>query len=81
MKTNIQNMREVIKRAYNLWMYWRGLDINFEDKKYKGLINLRISGNGWGGVSRFKRDPDNFFESEAKNQIFIIQIVPKTGKK
>jgi len=68
------------KRAYYLWNYWKELGINFESEKYKGLIDLQISGNGWGGVGRFNRDPDNYFENETKNQRFIIQIVPKIGK-
>jgi len=67
------------RRAYNLWKYWKGLGIDFEAEKYKGLIDLQISGNGWGGVGRFERDPKNHFKNEAKNQRFIIQIVPKIG--
>lgn len=68
------------KRAYNLWDYWKNLGIDFEASKYNGLIDLQISGNGWGGVGRFDRDPQNFYKNESKNQRFIIQIVPKIGK-
>ena len=67
-------------RSYNLWKAWKQNGIDFEAEKYKGLIDLQISGNGWGGVGRFKRDPSNFFKNETKNQRFIIQIVPKIGK-
>ena len=67
------------KRAYNLWDYWRKLGIDFESNKYKGLIDLQIAGNGWGGVGRFFRDQNNYFKNEIKNQRFIIQIVPKIG--
>ena len=67
------------KRAYHLWNYWKNLGVDFEAEKYKGLIDLQISGNGWGGVGRFERDPNNFFRNETKNQRFIIQIVPKIG--
>lgn len=67
------------KRAYSLWNYWKDNGIDFESNKYKGLIDLQISGNGWGGVGRFERDPDNYFLNEIKNQRFIIQIVPKIG--
>jgi len=67
-------------RSYNLWRYWKRLSVDFEATKYKGLIDLQISGNGWGGVGRFKRDPKNYFKNETKNQRFIIQIVPKIGK-
>ena len=67
------------QRAYNLWGYWKNIGIDFEANKYKGLIDLQIAGNGWGGVGRFERDPENFMANETKNQRFIIQIVPKIG--
>lgn len=67
------------QRAYNLWGYWQSIGIDFEANKYKGLIDLQIAGNGWGGVGRFERDPENFMANETKNQRFIIQIVPKIG--
>jgi outer membrane protein OmpA-like peptidoglycan-associated protein len=67
------------QRAYNLWGYWKNIGIDFEANKYKGLIDLQIAGNGWGGVGRFERDPQNFMANETKNQRFIIQIVPKIG--
>ncbi len=68
------------KRAYYLWDYWKNMGIDFKALKYKGLVDLQISGNGWGGVGRFKRDPNNSYLNETKNQRFIIQIVPKIGK-
>lgn len=64
------------KRAYNLWRYWKSIQIDFEANKYKGLIDLQIAGNGWGGVGRFEKKT---WQSEEKNQRFIIQIVPKIG--
>lgn len=67
------------QRAYSLWAYWKSIGIDFEASKYQGLIDLQIAGNGWGGVGRFERDPQNFMENETKNQRFIIQIVPKIG--
>jgi hypothetical protein len=67
------------QRAYSLWLYWKNMGIDFEAKKYEGLIDLQIAGNGWGGVGRFERDPQNFMKNETKNQRFIIQIVPKIG--
>jgi len=67
------------ERAFNLWAYWKSIGIDFEDAKYRDLIDLQISGNGWGGVGRFDRDPENFMQNETKNQRFIIQIVPKIG--
>jgi hypothetical protein len=67
------------QRAYNLWSFWKSIGIDFESNKYEGLIDLQIAGNGWGGVGRFQRDPENFMENETKNQRFIIQIVPKIG--
>lgn len=69
------------KRAYNLWYFWKiQKGIDFESDKYQGLIDLQISGNGWGGVGRYMRDPDNNMINETKNQRFIIQIIPKIGK-
>lgn len=67
------------QRAYSLWDYWKSIGIDFEANRYEGLIDLQIAGNGWGGVGRFKRDPENSMQNETKNQRFIIQIVPKIG--
>lgn len=66
-------------RAYSLWQHWKNIGIDFEDQKYSGLIDLQISGNGWGGVGRFQIDPERHYENEKRNQRFIIQIVPKIG--
>lgn len=59
-------------RAWHLWDHWRNMFIDFENKKYDGLIDLQISGNGFGGVGRETSD-------EQANQRFLIQIFPKTG--
>jgi hypothetical protein len=67
------------QRAYSLWEYWRRIGIDFESDKYEGLIDLQIAGNGWGGVGRYRRDPENYMQNEVKNQRFIIQIIPKIG--
>ncbi len=73
-------------RALNLWKFWLINGINFEDPKYNGLIDLQISGNGWGGVGRHQyiindindsEQVKKFYKTEFKNQRFIIQIVPK----
>jgi len=77
--TQVDDYELSYKRAYSLWDYWKNIGVDFESEKYKGLIDLQISGNGWGGVGRFKRDPNNFFRNETKNQRFIIQILPKIG--
>ncbi len=77
--TQINDYELSYKRAYNLWDYWKKNGINFESNQYQGLIDLQIAGNGWGGVGRFERDPNNYFLNETKNQRFIIQIVPKIG--
>lgn len=58
-------------RALSLWTYWKSIGVDFEDPRYHGLIDLQISGNGWGGVGR-SRD-------EEANQRFLIQIFPKIG--
>jgi hypothetical protein len=57
-------------RAYSLWRFWSKEGINFESSKYKGLIDLQLSGNGWGGVGRE-------INNEEANQRFIVQVVPK----
>jgi len=58
------------KRSLSLWAYWKyTVGIDFESPDYKNLIDLQISGNGWGGVGRL---PD-----EENNQRFLIQIFPK----
>ncbi len=46
-------------------------DVDFEAIEYNNLIDLQISGNGWGGVGRLEDDQDN--------QRFLIQIFPKIG--
>ena len=66
-------------RAWHLWNHWKTRGIDFENKHYEGLVDVQISGNGWGGLGRFDRDPENGFKNEKKNQRFIIQIVPKIG--
>jgi hypothetical protein len=83
--SDLENSSEFIEyqrsynRAWNLWNHWKTRGIEFDDEKYKDLVDLQISGNGLGGLGRFKRDPENKFQNEAKNQRFIIQIVPKIG--
>ena len=59
------------RRALSLWNYWRSKGINFESASYNGLVDLQISGNGWGGVGRLRNETDN--------QRFLIQIFPKIG--
>jgi hypothetical protein len=58
------------KRAMSLWSYWKyTMGIDFESPEYRNLIDLQISGNGWGGVGRLNNEDDN--------QRFLIQIFPK----
>lgn len=61
------------KRALSLWAFWRQNGIDFETPEYKGLIDLQIAGNGWGGVGRLPNS------REEDNQRFLIQIFPKIG--
>lgn len=58
-------------RALSLRNHWKLNGINFEDPSYQDLIDLQISGNGWGGVGRL---PDDM-----ANQRFLIHIFPKIG--
>jgi len=59
-------------RALSLWNYWRSMGINFEGQEYAYLIDLQLSGNGWGGIGRVQ-------DNEHDNQRFLIQIFPKIG--
>lgn len=67
----LHNYELSYQRALNLWQYWKSIGIDFEAPAYKGLIDLQISGNGWGGVGRLSNEKDN--------QRFLIQIFPKIG--
>lgn len=59
------------QRALSLRNYWRTKGIDFESSVYNNLIDLQLSGNGWGGVGRQSNEEDN--------QRFLIQIFPKIG--
>lgn len=73
-KTKNHNYELSYFRALSLWSYWKdNVGIDFESPEYKNLIDLQISGNGWGGVGRLPRN------QESNNQRFLIQIFPKIG--
>lgn len=59
------------RRALSLRNYWRSKGIDFEAAEFNNLIDLQISGNGWGGLGRSANETDN--------QRFLIQIFPKIG--
>lgn len=59
------------QRALSLRNYWRSEGIDFEAPEYNDLIDLQLSGNGWGGIGRQMIETDN--------QRFLIQIFPKIG--
>lgn len=68
-------------RALFLYRYLKeSLNIDFDSDKYHNIIELQISGMGFGGVGRFNY-PYNManFKEEMKNQRFIISIAPKIG--
>ena len=65
------NYKLSYQRALNLRNHWRLQGIDFESLEYNNLIDLQISGNGWGGVGRLLNDEEN--------QRFLIQIFPKIG--
>lgn len=70
------------QRALSLYYYWKNnLGIDFDSPQYHGIIELQISGVGFGGLGRFNYpyNPNNIIEEE-KNQRFIINIAPKIGK-
>lgn len=70
------------KRALSLHKYWReNLGLDFDSPKYHDIIELQISGVGFGGVGRFNVPYKSLNVSEEeKNQRFIIHIAPKIGK-
>ena len=70
------------KRALSLHEFWReNLGLDFDSPKYHDIIELQISGVGFGGVGRFNSPYNSKMTSEEeKNQRFIIHIAPKIGK-
>lgn len=77
-----QNYLLSYQRALSLQEYWKeNLNIDFDSPQYHEIIELQISGVGFGGVGRFNvpYNPNNIIEEE-KNQRFIIDIAPKIGK-
>lgn len=70
-------------RALFLYKYWKEkLCIDFDSREYHQIIELQISGVGFGGVGRYNDDPydPKNIKEEVKNQRFIISIAPKIGK-
>lgn len=70
------------QRAKSLYDFWKSEDQDFDSEKYHNIIELVISGNGYGGVGRYnasKEDLNSLNMEERKNQRFLIQIVPKIG--
>ena len=59
------------KRALALYRLWRESGIEFDDK----ICEVIIAGSGTGGAGRYA------LTDEAKNQRFIIQILPKIDAK
>lgn len=70
------------KRALSLHEYWKdNLNLNFDSPKYHDIIELQISGVGFGGVGRFNIPYNSrSISEEEKNQRFIIHLAPKIGK-
>ena len=66
-----ENYQLSYRRALSLRDFWKNRFIDFEESKYKDLVDLQIAGNGWGGIGRT--------EIEENNQRFLIQIFPKIG--
>lgn len=68
-------------RALFLYKYLKeSLGIDFDSDSYHNIIELQISGMGFGGVGR-KNYPyvEANINEEFKNQRFIISIAPKIG--
>lgn len=69
-------------RALFLYKYWKeNLGIDFDSPQYHEIIELQISGVGFGGIGRFNIPYNvNSVNEEKKNQRFVISIAPKIGK-
>ncbi len=69
-------------RALFLYKYWKeNLGIDFDSPQYHEIIELQISGVGFGGIGRYNYPYNvNDVKEETKNQRFIISIAPKIGK-
>lgn len=68
-------------RALYLYKYLKdNLNIDFDSPEYHNIIELQISGMGFGGIGRYNvpYKPENYIDEE-KNQRFIISIAPKIG--
>lgn len=67
-----QNYQLSYLRALELYRLWQERNIKFDEK----ICEVQIAGSGTGGVGRFIGGQ----EAEARNQRFLIQIIPKIGK-
>jgi len=69
-------------RALFLYKYWKeNLGVDFDSPQYHEIIELQISGVGFGGIGRFNIPYNvNNVNEEKKNQRFVISIAPKIGK-
>ncbi|MDW3652183.1 MAG: hypothetical protein R8P61_34225 [Bacteroidia bacterium] len=63
-----QNYELSYKRALSLYKLWEEQGIRYDSDRYE----IMISGSGEGGIGR-----DHY--EEAKNQRFLIQVIPKIG--
>lgn len=61
-------------RALSLYKFWQQNVADFDDPKYRQIIDLQIAGVGTGGVGRYTG------AEEYKNKGFFIQIIPKVGE-
>ena len=81
--TDYENWNYILsyQRAKALADFWkrRGI-VDFDSKNYNDVVELVIAGTGLGGIGRYNEDGAAYFSEEAKNQRFLIQIIPKVGK-
>lgn len=77
-----QNSILSYNRALFLYKYWKEtLGIDFDSPEYHQIIELQISGVGFGGIGRYNYPYDESnIEEEKKNQRFVISIAPKIGR-
>ena len=84
--TDYQNWGYILsyQRAKALYDFWRDQRIaDFDAPRYHGIIELALTGNGYGGVGRYNPGGRNLRvgnQAEKRNQRFLIQVIPKIGQ-
>lgn len=80
----LKNYQISYRRAFYLYKFWQKNGVDLDQSRYHDIVDFHIAGNGIGGVGRVvgtgDESEEEYNEIEAKNQRFIINIIPKVGK-